>query len=206
MKLLLSLCLLSAPLAAMTPDEGLERLVDGNNRYTQDQFISPDRTQERREEVVSVQKPYAIIVGCSDSRVSPEIIFDQGIGDLFVVRVAGNVVGPVELDSIEYSAAVLGSVTVLVLGHENCGAVRAVLANQTKDIEAIAELMEKGIAPFRNDQADAVSNAIKANARAMAAYIKTTPILGALIKDGKLKVYPGYYNLKSGKVDILDEK
>lgn len=206
-KLLLSLCLLSAPLAAqVTPDQGLQKLIEGNNRYTKDQFISPDRTQERREEVLSVQKPYAIIVGCSDSRVSPEIIFDQGIGDLFVVRVAGNVVGPVELDSIEYSAAVLGSVTVLVLGHENCGAVKAVLANQTKDIEAIAELMEKGIAPFRNSGDDAVVNAVKANARAMSAYLKTTPVLGGLIKDGKLKVVPGYYNLKSGKVDILEDK
>src|SRR5260221_14334167 len=90
------------------PAIGLQRLIEGNERYTKDQFISPDRTQERRQEVVLKQNPYAVIVGCSDSRVSPEIIFDQGIGDLFVVRVAGNVVGPVELDSIDYSAIYLG--------------------------------------------------------------------------------------------------
>ncbi len=207
MKLLLALCLLAAPLAAqITPDAALQRLADGNDRYTKDQFISPDRTQERREEVVNMQKPYAVIVGCSDSRVSPEIIFDQGIGDLFVVRVAGNVIGPVELDSIEYSVKVLNSVLVVVLGHENCGAVKAVLANQTKDIEAIAAIMEKAIAPVKDKPGDAVVNAVQANARAMAEDLKKVPNLAPLVKDGKLKIVPGYYNLQSGKVDILTDK
>ena len=91
------------------------------------------------------QKPFAIILGCSDSRVSPEILFDQGIGDLFIVRVAGNVAGPVELDSIEYAALYLKSSLVLVLGHENCGAITAVLDGQTKEIEHVADLIAPAI-------------------------------------------------------------
>ena len=200
-----SFCLLSSLSASITPDEALKRLVEGNTRYTKDQFISPDRTSERREALVSSQKPYAIIVGCSDSRVSPEIIFDQGIGDLFIVRVAGNVVGPIELDSIEYSATALGSSLVLVMGHENCGAVQAVLAGQTKDIEAVAALVEKGIAPAKNMKGNSLENAVKLNAESVAAYLKTTPVLAQLIKEGKLQVVSGYYNLASGKVEILPE-
>lgn len=202
---MLSLSLLSSLSAQITPDEALKRLTDGNERYTKDQFLSPDRTSERREALVSVQKPYAVIVGCSDSRVSPEIIFDQGIGDLFIVRVAGNVVGPVELDSIEFSATALGSVLVLVLGHENCGAVRAVVGGQTKDIEAVASLIEKGIGSGEKIADMPLDKAVKLNAEAVAAYLKTAPVLADLIKQGKLKIASGYYNLASGKVEILPE-
>src|SRR5205807_2415474 len=86
-------------LFSLTPKETLERLVEGNERYATDKLLHPDRTQDRREETVSTQEPFAVILGCSDSRVAPEILFDQGIGDLFPVRVAGNVVGPIELES-----------------------------------------------------------------------------------------------------------
>lgn len=204
--LTLQLCL--APFsayAATLPEASLQRLVEGNDRYTKDQFTSPDRTQERRLEVVSSQQPFAVIVGCSDSRVAPEIIFDQGIGDLFVVRVAGNVVGPVELDSIDYSALVLNSSIVLVLGHENCGAVKAVLAGQTKDIPAVAQLIEPAIAKVRNDPDHMLDHAIHANVEAVVTQLKNSPVLAQLMTDGKLNVVGGYYNLKSGKVDLLPE-
>ena len=90
-----------------TPAEALSRLVDGNTRYQKDALIHPNRTPERRESLTAHQEPFAIIVGCADSRVSPELVFDQGVGDLFVVRVAGNVIGPLELDSIDYAAIYL---------------------------------------------------------------------------------------------------
>jgi carbonic anhydrase len=114
-------------LDAMTCEMGLQRLKEGNQRYVEDKLIHPDRTSERREALQSKQQPFAIIVGCSDSRVAPEIVFDQGVGDLFIVRVAGNVVGPIELDSIEYAAEYLKSCLIVVMGHQNCGAVDAVM-------------------------------------------------------------------------------
>ncbi len=204
--LALTLSALAAPLNALIPpEEALKRLIDGNARYTKDQFVSPDRTQERRDEVASTQTPFAVIVGCSDSRVTPEIIFDQGIGDLFVVRVAGNVVAPVELDSIDYSVGVLGSTLVLVLGHESCGAVKAVLNDQTKTIEALANLIEPAISKVKDAPGDPLTNAVKANAKSVADYLKTTTLLRKKIQEGTVKVLAGYYNLRSGKVDILPE-
>ncbi|HUD00945.1 MAG TPA: carbonic anhydrase, partial [Rhabdochlamydiaceae bacterium] len=131
---LLFLALIQMSVYGLTPDKALETLMDGNQRFSQDKSLHSDRNSERRQELVSKQTPYAIILGCSDSRVAPEIVFDQGIGDLFIVRVAGNVVGPLELDSIEYSALYLHSSLVMVLGHESCGAIKAVLAGTTKDI------------------------------------------------------------------------
>ena len=103
----------------ITSQEAIERLKAGNERYVEDELEHPHRDSDRREALTSKQNPFAIIVGCSDSRVSPEILFDQGVGDLFVVRVAGNVIGPLELDSIDYAALYLGSVCILVMGHEN---------------------------------------------------------------------------------------
>lgn len=185
-------------LAEVTPDQALKRLQDGNARYMNDQFINPDRTQVRREAVSSKQKPFAAIVGCADSRVSPEILFDQGVGDLFVVRVAGNVVGPIELDSVEYSVLYLGSTLIMVLGHENCGAVKAVLDGTTKDIEAIATLIKPAI---KDDHA--LDTAVKANVEQVVKQLAESSVIGPLVKEGKVKVVGGYYNLVSGKVDLL---
>lgn len=105
-----------------TPSVALQRLIDGNGRFSQDELLHADHSA-----LLQGQTPFATIVSCSDSRVIPESIFDQGVGDLFVVRIAGNVVGPVELDSIDFSVKVLGSSLILVLGHESCGAVKAVM-------------------------------------------------------------------------------
>lgn len=108
-------------LNAQTPQEVMNQLMEGNDRFVQDALEHPNRDQERRAAIAAKQYPIAVIVGCSDSRVSPEIIFDQGVGDLFVVRVAGNVIGPLELDSIEYGVLHLRAKVVLIVGHENCG-------------------------------------------------------------------------------------
>lgn len=192
--------------AESSPDKSLERLLQGNERYIHDKLLHPDRTQERREELTSSQAPFATIVGCSDSRVSPEIIFDQGIGDLFVVRVAGNVVGPLELDSIDFSAAILGSSIILVLGHEKCGAVNAVLNRQTQGIEAIAKLIEPAVAKSRSASGgNPLENAVKENVLMVVNQLKNSKVVGRLIQENKLKVAGGYYHLGSGEVELISK-
>ena len=120
----------------------IERLLAGNRRHAESRQQHPRQTPERRVEVTEGQDPFAIILGCSDSRVAPEIIFDQGLGDLFIIRVAGNVIDAVGVDSIEFAANHLGASIVLVLGHENCGAVSAVVTNQASDIPTVARLID----------------------------------------------------------------
>jgi carbonic anhydrase len=165
----------------------------------------PNRDQERRQESFSKQAPFAIIVGCSDSRVSPEVIFDEGIGDLFVVRVAGNVIGPLELDSIDYSALYLKSLVILVLGHENCGAVDAAVHNNTKDIEEVAHLIEPAVIEAKkNYPHNLLEMSIKINALRMKAFLLTTPIIKKLVNDKKIEVHAAYYHLKSGVVELLN--
>lgn len=179
---------------------GLQRLKEGNKRYVQDQLKHPDRTFSRRQALVSKQKPFAVIVGCADSRVAPEILFDQGIGDLFVVRVAGNVIGSTELDSILFATTALGSDTLLVLGHEGCGAVQAVLDDQDAAIPAVAKL----IRPAINRQTKSLQSAVKANALRQKKQLAKNPTIKRLVADGKLTLNAGYYHLKSGEVELLD--
>ena len=188
----------------ITPSEALQRLMEGNQRYVTDALEHPNRTQERREATSATQAPYAVIVGCSDSRVSPEIVFDEGVGDLFVVRVAGNVIGPLELDSIDYAVLYLKSVLVLVLGHENCGAVKAVVDGTTKDIEAVAKLIEPAVKEAKSkDPEHLVMESIKENALNMKRVLLHSPVIRKLVKEKKIRLEAAYYNLKSGAVEIL---
>ncbi|CRX38615.1 carbonic anhydrase [Estrella lausannensis] len=192
---------LPAFLMGIPPEEGLKRLKEGNQRYVKEDLQHPNRGAERRAELSSKQKPFAIVVACSDSRVSPEIIFDQGIGDVFVVRVAGNVVGPLELDSIEFAALYLKASLVVVLGHESCGAVQATLDNNTQDIEAIAEKIQPAIKGVDPKAKGALEKATKDNARFVADYISKTPVISKLISEKKLLVTTGYLELKEGSVE-----
>lgn len=187
----------------LSPDESLKMLLEGNQRYMRDELRNADNNALRRACQFSKQNPFAIVLGCSDSRVSPEIIFDQTIGDLFVVRVAGNVAGALELDSIEYAALYLGSQLLLVLGHENCGAVTAVFQGKTRDIEAIAEKMEPAIQNISPKDPDAIKKAIVANVRYVVAQLSNSPVLAQLIKSGKLKIVGGFYDLLSGEVCLV---
>lgn len=185
----------------LTPKEALERLLKGNELFMKDSTICPNRHQDRRTITISKQRPFAIVLGCSDSRVPSELVFDQGIGDIFVVRVAGNVVGPTELDSVDYSAIYNDSSIIVVLGHENCGAVSAVIANKTKDIESVARLIK----PAVDDNPDLVA-ATEANIRNSVARIRQSPPIAKLISEGKIDVVGAYYNLDSGKVRILSSE
>lgn len=187
----------------LTAQGTVETLKEGNQRFATDQSIHPDRAGERRLETAALQEPFAVIVGCSDSRVAPEIIFDQGIGDLFIVRVAGNVVGPLELDSIEYAALYLHSSLVVVLGHENCGAVNAVLKGTTKDIENVAALIEPAVKESQTQKGDRLENAIKDNVKMVVKQLAETKVLKRLIAEKKITVVGGYYNFHTGCVEFL---
>lgn len=194
---------LSSFCLGLTPEEGLKRLMEGNSRYVHDKLEHPDRSKDRREALISKQRPFAVILGCADSRVSPEIIFDQGIGDLFVVRVAGNVLDPVVLDSLEFASLYLGSSTLLVLGHENCGAVNAVLENQTKDIESVADLIRPAVVKIDRKAPQALEEAVKANVKSVVQQLKETPVLKRLVEEKKLTIIGGYYKLGTGEVELI---
>ncbi len=189
--------------AELTPKIALQRLMEGNQRFASDNSLHPERTKERRLETAEQQKPFAVILGCSDSRVAPEIIFDQGLGDLFIVRIAGNVVGHIELDSIEYSALYLDSALVMVLGHENCGAVKAVLDGNTQDIEAVASLIAPAAERTKGQSENRLENTIKMNVKLVVQQLKSTPVLSNLIAKKKLNVVGAYYNFHTGKVELL---
>jgi carbonic anhydrase len=188
----------------MTPEAALQKLMNGNARYVGDALEHPRQDQARREALTARQAPFAIIVGCSDSRVPPEITFDQGLGDLFVVRVAGNVIGPVELDSIEYAALYLKASVILVLGHENCGAVTAVINGNTQEIEDVAELIEPSAQQARLSHPDhPLETAIKNNALRMRDYVIHSSAVRRIIKQNKIGVHAAYYDLSSGRVELL---
>jgi carbonic anhydrase len=189
--------------ADIAPDQALQALVAGNKRFSQDQSLHPDRTSERRLELKAQQAPFAIIVGCSDSRVSPEIIFDQGIGDLFIVRVAGNVIGPLELDSVEYSAIYLKSSIVVVLGHENCGAVNAVIKGTTKDIESVAERIQPAVDATKNQKGNRLENTIKVNVKNVVDQLSKSSVIKQMIEKKQITVIGGYYDFHTGVVELL---
>ena len=143
----------------------LKRLIDGNNRYVSSKMAHPNQTENRRKEVIKGQKPFAVIVGCSDSRIPPEIIFDQGIGDLFVIRVAGNIVDDVALGSVEYAVDHLGTKLVIVLGHGNCGAVTATVQGGEAHghIGSIVRTIAPAVEKARAQTGELIDNAIKIN-------------------------------------------
>lgn len=187
----------------LTPSQSLEKLMIGNKRYVENKLYHRNATEESRDAVYYSQHPFATILGCSDSRVSPEILFDQGIGDLFVVRVAGNVADTVVVDSVEYACEHLGSSLVMVLGHERCGAIKAVLDNNAADMVAIANMIEPAVAASKKTSGDPWENAAKQNVRLVVQRLKASPELSQLIKAGKLDVIGGYYQLQSGQVEIV---
>ena len=188
----------------MKPSDALSKLIDGNKRFQKSMSKSPNQDYYRRKSVIESQAPFAIIVACADSRVAPEILFDQGIGDLFVVRVAGNVVGPYEMESIEYAAKYLGSSIILVMGHENCGAVDAVIEGNTADIRYIAQVIKASVLRAKQSRPrDLLKKSIEINAEAMSNFVQQSDIISQLMSEGKISVRPAYYNFYTGAVELL---
>jgi carbonic anhydrase len=210
MLLFVCLCALppafSAEPAKLDPEQSLQRLMEGNRRYVAGQVSAGKPLAGRRAEVAKAQHPFAVIVGCSDSRVPPEIILDQGLGDLFVVRLAGNVVDDCARESIEYALDHLGVPLVVVLGHKRCGAVGAALeARPDEDhLRAIMKAIAPAVERARGKEGDVWENAVKENAVLTAAQLQASaPIIAPLVKSGKVRVLAAYYDLDTGEVVFL---
>lgn len=190
----------------MTPDQALERLMGGNQRFISGKPLYPAQDSSRRSEIVQGQKPFASVLSCSDSRVPPEVIFDKGLGDLFVVRVAGNSVNNEVLGSLEYGSSVLGAPLIMVLGHSKCGAVDAALEGKPLPgkIPSVITPIEPAIQEkhCKTDQ-EPLTCSIHANVSYVVHQLKNfDPILAPLIKAGKLKVVGATYDLATGVVTL----
>ena len=202
------------PAEAREPGEVLARLIEGNRRFAEGKLAHPGRRPEDFAPLAEGQAPHTVVVGCADSRVSPEVIFDQGVGDLFVVRVAGNVVGgagPFIKGSVEFAVAELGARLIVVLGHEACGAVKAAVAhidaNDTLPgaIRDLVEVIRPAAQAVRGKPGDKLENAIRANVEMGVERLRTLdPILAGLVKKGELKVVGAVYELRTGLVRWLD--
>jgi carbonic anhydrase len=195
------------PPAGPAADDALARLMAGNQRYVRLAQQYPNQSLARRKELVKGQHPFAIILACADSRVSPELLFDQGLGDLFVIRVAGNIADDAILGSIEYAVEHLGTKLVMVLGHEKCGAVSAAVEGGIAPghIQAVVAAIQPSVAASSKEPGDRVHNCVIANARRVARQIRECePVLKESVEKHGLKVVAADYALDSGKVNLLD--
>lgn len=186
----------------------LERLIQGNHRYVTSTTVCHEDWTAKRSATLKNQKPFAVIVACSDSRVPPEIVFDQSLGDLFIVRVAGNIVDDFAIGSIEYGVDILGAQLVLVLGHSNCGAVDAALKGMKFDnhIQEVLNAIQPAIAVTKGQSGDLLEKTIKANVKIVEEKLKNSkPVLAKLLEKGTLRILGAYYDLESGKVEFLEK-
>jgi carbonic anhydrase len=200
------------PVAKRDPNSVLAQLLDGNKRFVEGKLAHPGRKPEDFAPLAEGQAPLAVIVGCADSRVAPELIFDQGVGDLFVVRVAGNVIdgaGASVKGSIEYAIAELGVRLVMVLGHSKCGAVKAAIAHIDANdalpgsIGPLVDIIKPAVSAMKGKPGDKLDNVIRANVEWGVERLKgLEPILAGAITKGELKVVGGVYDLRSGKVTV----
>jgi carbonic anhydrase len=187
----------------LTPDAALQELVAGNQRFSANELTSFQRDLAiLKDRTVTKQEPFAAVLACADSRVPVEIIFDQTIGHLFVTRVAGNIVTPEILASLEYGVAVLGIKALLVLGHANCGAVKAAMKADT--VPGQISALYQHLQPAVEQSAGNVEKAIEANAKYQANLLRTSStVMKEALKAGTLKVEAGVYDLATGKVNLI---
>jgi len=189
----------------MTIQESLERLKEGNARFVADHLEGKLQDSSRRKSLIIGQEPYAIILSCADSRVVPEIAFDTGLGELFVVRVAGNVANSSSIASIEYAVAHVGSRLIVVLGHQSCGAVTAAVNGGDNGYNLNHLLAHITPAISASKEGATINDVAKLNAELTVRELKNrSEIIKNAIDKGDVKVVPAYYNLDSGKVDFLD--
>ncbi len=189
----------------MNPDQALQALLEGNKRFVERKRRNPNQDVARLQEVAQGQNPYAAVLGCADSRVPAEIVFDQGLGDLFVCRVAGNVATPEEIGSLEFGCLVLGSKVIMVLGHKRCGAVDATIkgAQVPGQIASLLEAIQPAVSMAQDQPGDRLENTCKANILVQVEKLKSSPVISQLIEEGKLKLVGGYYDLDTGRVNLL---
>jgi len=189
-----------------TPQEALQLLVQGNARFVNNMRQNPNQTLARVAQVAPSQTPFAAILGCADSRFPAEILFDRGVGDIFVCRVAGNITTPEEKGSLEFGTLVLGAKVLMVIGHENCGAVKAAIEGGTLpgQIGELTKAIKPAVESSKNDPGNKVVNAVKANIRLQASRLKDSPVISDLIQQGKLLVVGGYYDLDTAAVEVIN--
>jgi carbonic anhydrase len=207
--------------ATLSAEAALKQLLAGNQRFMAGQSINPDRGLDRIRSLVQTQAPVAVILGCADSRVPPELIFDRGLGSLFTIRVAGNIADDANLGSIEYAVESLNVKLVMVLGHERCGAVTAALNALTNGthlpghLEALTKAIEPAIAAhqesagqsapaMQQSSGDLLDRAVRANIRAVVQTLSSSqPILAQRVAQKTLTIVGGYYDLDTGAVEMI---
>ena len=193
------------PATSVDAATALNKLKDGNTRFAESKVSTSKPTAARRAETVQGQHPFATVLGCADSRTSPEIIFDQNLGDIFVIRNAGNLVDDHVLGSIEYAVEHLGVRLIVVLGHSHCGAVTAAVESDRapSHVQSLVRDIQPAVHAVRNKGGDITALAIAENARIMAQMIRTQAGFGELAKE--VRIVPAVYDLESGKVEWLKE-
>lgn len=194
---------------SITGEEALQKLMDGNARFVSGNVTHPDQSADRRTELVAGQHPFAIVVGCSDSRVPPEIVFDQGLGDIFVVRTAGEVIDNVSLGSIEYGVEHLGVPLIVVLGHDSCGAVKATVeggkpaGHQDSLVNFILPAVEEARAS--GNESEILDRAIDNNVENIVDLLNTSePILSEKVAKSELTIVGARYHLDDGSVEMME--
>jgi carbonic anhydrase len=207
-----------------SPQEALQRLMEGNQRFAANRLSDPNRSPQRRTAVANSQQPFATILGCVDSRVPPEIVFDRGIGDLFVIRTAGQVIDEAVLGSIEFGSFELKIPLIVVLGHERCGAIKASIealehggkdkgrhgkkesshSAEPGDIGYLVQGLRPAVEKAKSwGMGDLAENAMRANVSLTVQRLKKSPVLSAAEESGRLKIIGARYDLDSGAVDVL---
>ena len=190
--------------STLSPDAALTELMDGNKRFTTARLTAHEHDLAiLKQNTIEKQEPFAAVLSCADSRVPVELVFDQSIGHIFVTRVAGNVVTPEIIASLEYGAAVLGTKVILVMGHAGCGAVKATI--QGKEVPGQISALYPHIQPAVDQAGPNLEAATKANAKIQAALLReASTVISGLVKESKLKIVAGYYDIGTGAVTLLD--
>ncbi len=190
--------------STLSPDAALQQLMDGNRRFTSGRLTAFDEDLGiLKQKTIEKQEPFAAVLSCADSRVPVELIFDQSIGHVFVARVAGNIATPEIIATLEYGAAALGTKVILVMGHGNCGAVKATI--QAKEVPGQISALYSHIQPAVNQAGPDLEATTKANAKIQAALLReASTVIAGLLKEHKLKVVAGYYDIASGSATLLD--
>lgn len=189
----------------LSPSEAISELMAGNQRFVQQTLQNPHQDRSRLKQTALAQSPFACVLTCSDSRVVPEIIFDRGLGDLFVVRDAGNIATAGEIGSLEYGVSVLGAKVILVMGHQNCGAVRAALELKSSSgfIASLINEILPAVEMAKQKNGELIYNSITTNILLQKRKIQTSPIISQLVTQNLLEVIGAYYDLETGKVTLL---
>ena len=191
----------------ITPDEVIKKLLDGNKRFVEMNYKSGKKDKELRESLVGGQDPIAIILSCSDSRVHPSVIFDKGLGELFTVRVAGNILDETVIGSIEYAILNTNASLIVVLGHQNCGAVSAAISGGEAlgCISKITEYIKPAVESVSGKEGDLSCNVAEENVKNVVKSLqKLEPIIASRQKDGSIKVVGAYYSLETGEIHLVD--